>query len=563
MCTIFAVANVSYLRAGESERPITAGRGSRTAWPGGHGRGRYVLAGVMLAAVAAAVAAGVLLTSAKASLSSDSIAIAKIGMPLGGGTVESVSAVMGPQRQPVPVTVRDGRIYPRHLIAANQRLSVHVVVKRPGWISWLAGSKEQLSLTTMTPVASTRSHYVTVSHGGPLRLGFKEPVSAYSYGASPVHLKRVVLPHPVTSIVVPHRGDAGTVFVSAQPRNWEKSASALFSWFPAGSAASVVANPAPGARIDPATNITLTFSKPVSTVLGSHLPPVSPTTSGSWHRVSSHAIEFRPQGVGYGLGAKVQIPLPKGVRMLGGTQSGSTDSGTWTVPAGSTTRLQQMLALLGYLPVNFKYSGKGVSPNPAAEEAAAVNPPKGHFTWRWHQIPSELRNLWQPGASGEMTKGALMAFENDHGMTPDGVASPAVWNALIKEVLAGHRSTFGYTFVSVSEGSPETESTWHNGRVRVSGLVNTGVAGAATAQGVFAVFEHALSVTMSGTNPGGGTYSDPGVPYVSYFNGGDALHGFIRGGYGYPQSLGCVEMPYSEAGAVYPYTPIGTVVDVT
>ena len=99
-----------------------------------------------------------------------------------------------------------------------------------------------------------------------------------------------------------------------------------------------------------------------------------------------------------------------------------------------------------------------------------------------------------------------------------------------------------------------------NGRL---GPVNTGIPPAPTAQGMFAVFEHAPSVTMSGTNPDGSHYSDPGVPYVSYFNGGDALHGFLRASYGSAQSLGCVEMPYSEAAAVYPYTPIGTLVDVT
>ena len=137
-----------------------------------------------------------------------------------------------------------------------------------------------------------------------------------------------------------------------------------------------------------------------------------------------------------------------------------------------------------------------------------------------------------------------------------------MWKALIADVVAGHKSSFGYTFVTVSEGSPETESTWHNGHTVVSGLVNTGIPPAPTAKGLFAVFEHAPSVTMSGTNPDGSHYSDPGVPYDSYFNGGDALHGFIRGGYGYPQSLGCVEMPYSEAAAVYPYTPVGTLVNV-
>jgi lipoprotein-anchoring transpeptidase ErfK/SrfK len=68
---------------------------------------------------------------------------------------------------------------------------------------------------------------------------------------------------------------------------------------------------------------------------------------------------------------------------------------------------------------------------------------------------------------------------------------------------------------------------------------------------------------MSGTNPDGSHYSDPGVPWVSYFNGGDALHGFLRASYGSAQSLGCVEMPYDVAHRVYGYTPIGTLVDVT
>jgi hypothetical protein len=68
--------------------------------------------------------------------------------------------------------------------------------------------------------------------------------------------------------------------------------------------------------------------------------------------------------------------------------------------------------------------------------------------------------------------------------------------------------------------------------------------------------------TMSGTNPDGSHYSDPGIPWVSYFNGGDALHGFIRYSYGYPQSLGCVEMPFASAKTVWPSTPIGTLVTV-
>jgi len=67
---------------------------------------------------------------------------------------------------------------------------------------------------------------------------------------------------------------------------------------------------------------------------------------------------------------------------------------------------------------------------------------------------------------------------------------------------------------------------------------------------------------MKGTNPDGSHYDDPNVPYASYFNGGDALHGFIRATYGSPQSNGCVEMPYADAALVWPLTPIGTLVTV-
>ena len=48
------------------------------------------------------------------------------------------------------------------------------------------------------------------------------------------------------------------------------------------------------------------------------------------------------------------------------------------MPGGSTVRLQQLLALTGYLPLNFNYAGgKGVGLTPAAQENAAVDPPKG------------------------------------------------------------------------------------------------------------------------------------------------------------------------------------------
>jgi peptidoglycan hydrolase-like protein with peptidoglycan-binding domain len=394
-----------------------------------------------------------------------------------------------------------------------------------------------------------------------LRLHFKQPIQVYAYGPAG-HLRRHVLAAPTSVVTLPRSADAGSIFVSAAPRTWESSKSVAVSWFPAGGSATAVASPAPGTQIKSDTPITLTFSKTVQQALGSHLPPVSPVTPGSWQRLNSHAIAFRPQGYGYGLGAKVSIPLPSGIRLVGGQQTGSASGGTWTVPGGSTVRLQQILSLLRYLPLNFRYAGPGVGLTAADQEAAAIAPPAGHFSWRYANTPAVLRSFWQVGSSGTVTRGALMAFENDHGIVADGVAGPLVWKTLIAAVLAGHRSTFGYTFVSVNESS-QSLTLWHSGRTVIGGTpVNTGIASAPTATGTYPVFEHLPVTTMSGTNPDGSHYSDPGIPDVSYFNGGDALHGFTRAQYGSPQSLGCVEMPYSVAAEVYPYTPIGTLVHV-
>jgi hypothetical protein len=91
---------------------------------------------------------------------------------------------------------------------------------------------------------------------------------------------------------------------------------------------------------------------------------------------------------------------------------------------------------------------------------------------------------------------------------------------------------------------------------------NTGVPAAPTQLGTFAVFEHVPVGEMRGTNPDGSHYDDPGIRYISYFHGGDAIHAFTRSSFGTPQSLGCVELPLRAAAKVWPYTPIGTLVTV-
>jgi hypothetical protein len=518
-----------------------------------------VLGGALVALVA--IAAGALvLVSAKASLTADSSALAKVGLPLGGGKIESVTATTGPHARPVPIVVRDGKLWPRGLVPANEQIALDVVVKRPGWISWLAGSSDHMRLTVVTPATSLREHYLTLAPGAPVRLEFKPAVQVVSYGP-PGQLRRHVFATPHSVVTLPRTAEAGSIAVAAAPRTWETSPARLVSWFPTGSAASAVASPTPGTTVLSTTPITLTFSKTVAAALGSSRPPVSPVTQGTWHTINSHTIEFRPEGYGYGLGAKVAVALPSGVRLIGGQQTGTSSDAQWRVPAGSPLRMQQILAQLGYLPLRWEPARAPVAATLGAQEQAATNPPAGSFTWRYDNVPSALKGFWQVGASGVMSRGALRSFQNDHGLATDGTAGPAVWRSLISASIADKRSTFGYTFVMVSVGGQRL-TLWHSGHTVLTTAVNTGIASAPTATGTYPVFEHISSGTMSGTNPDGSHYSDPGIQFISYFNGGDALHAFTRAQYGFPQSLGCVEMQLGPAGNVYPYTPIGTLVHV-
>jgi hypothetical protein len=552
------VANVSYLRpAGTSQGTGQRARRWLSASSPRAPRGRWIVAGLVLVGLIVVVAGGILLVTSKASLKADSSALASVTLPRGGGTIESVVVRTGPHSERVPVEVRGQKIWPKNTLPAHQLVSIDVVVKRPSWIGWLAGKTQNLHLSLMTPTTKLKAHFLTVASGKPLRLTFKVPIRVISYGQIG-HLKRHVLGSPTDHYTIPRSSDAGTLYVAAAPRSWETSKSAAVSWFPAGSAAAAVATPTPGSTIQASTPITLTFNKTVSQALGKGRPPVSPTTEGTWHTVSSHTIVFRPEGYGYGLAAHVSIGVPNGVTLVSGNQNGSN----WTVPGGSPVRLQQLLSILGYLPFRFKYAaGHGIGRTPQEQLKAAVDPPAGKFDWRYPNVPDALRGFWKPGSSGVMTQGALMAFQNDHGLTTDGTAGPDVWRALIQAAIDGKKTNFGYSFASVSL-SGQSLNLWHNGHTVVTTPVNTGIASRPTDPGTFPVYSHLRVTTMSGTNPDGSHYDDPGIQFVSYFNGGDALHAFTRAQYGFPQSLGCVEMMLGPAGQVWPYTPIGTLVHV-
>ena len=162
------------------------------------------------------------------------------------------------------------------------------------------------------------------------------------------------------------------------------------------------------------------------------------------------------------------------------------------------------------------------------EVAAAVDPPAGHFEWRYPQSPHELQALWKTGEPNEITRGAVMMFQDEHHLAVDGIAGSQVWHALLGDAVAGTRRTGGYSYVYVHRSVPQLLTLWHNGRTVLTSPGNTGVPAAPTALGTWPVFEHIPVGRMSGTNPDGSHYNDPGIRWISYFHGGEALHAFNR-----------------------------------
>jgi lipoprotein-anchoring transpeptidase ErfK/SrfK len=292
---------------------------------------------------------------------------------------------------------------------------------------------------------------------------------------------------------------------------------------------------------------------------GSAMPTLSPALAGQWAVLSPTHLQYQAtQPLIPGTVETVTVPGgASGVVGSRGQHLAAPFTTSFTVAPGSTLRLQQMLAELGYLPLNFTAASPLTSPT---EESAAQI---GTFTWRWANQPASLTSLWTPGIYNVITKGAVMNFEAQHGLKTDGVAGPQVWGAVLDALEAGQGNTLSYDYVDVTKTLPETTTVYQNGVPVYHTLANTGVAAAPTADGTFPVFARYTVTTMSGTNPDGSKYVDPGIRWVSYFNGGDALHGYPRGSYGFPQSVGCVEMPIANAAVVYPLTPLGTLVTVS
>ena len=529
-----------------------------------HGRGRVLLGVAIVAALAIVAVIVAALTLSGVTLASDSTALARVSVQPLGGTLEHVQAY-GPNGHEIPMAVAAGHLTPLRRLTPGEQVTVDVQVRRPGWLGWALGKTRNEQLTLRAPVAEVREQWMTVPSGSAVRIGFDRPVSTVAYGTTGA-LTQHTVPGGQSSFSLGTQPPTGTVRIAAAARPWERvGAPTQVSWFPPSRSPVMVSFPAAGSHIAPSAPISLTFSKPVSDVLGGDdRPQLSPSTPGQWHQANSHTLVFTPSGYGAPLGSQLRVQLPHQVAVTSGTGSElhATSEVEWTVPPGSILRLHQLLAQAGYLPVKWRPAGAEVARTPSAEVAAAVDPPSGSFSWRYGNTPHQLQAMWNPDEANVITKGAVMKFENAHDLTVDGLPGATVWHLLLSDAIAGKRFGEPYSYVYVHREVPETMTLWSAGRTVITSPANTGISGAETELGTFPVFEHLPETTMSGTNPDGSHYDDPDIRWISYFNGGDALHAFPRASYGTPQSLGCVELPLAAAAKVWPYTPIGTLVTI-
>ena len=382
---------------------------------------------------------------------------------------------------------------------------------------------------------------------------------------------------PLLIVATLSLGAGGFVVVAhLQSERELRTNAATFSTAPTRSTSRVLAiTPLTGTQnVGWSSLISVQLSQPLTQA--SLLPRMTPTVAGSWSWRSTRTVVFHPKGR-FAPGVTYLVTIPEATRgsvasspsLSLSTSANATPVTTtqFSVALPSITRLQQLLAELDYLPVTFTPStsstASALGDEPASTSQIPLSAQNGIFAWRFSNTPSTLQALFRPGYWSVLDQAAVMSFEAAHGLSVDGVPSAPVWSALLSAIAHRQVNPRPYNYVVASESPPERLVVWSGGSIVYSTPANTGVAGAATPQGTWPVRLRFASQTMAGTNPNGAHYVDPGIRYIAYFYGSDAVHGFPRASYGFPQSAGCVEIPLAAAKIVYGLDPLGTLVTVT
>lgn len=304
-----------------------------------------------------------------------------------------------------------------------------------------------------------------------------------------------------------------------------------------------------------------------SIVIGSVL--VAPVAQANVGRAPSHVVGAKQSRAAFTLTMEDQLlaylrylPVSFYVKVKVKTSVPTTTTTpvtTTTMPSSTTTTLPSSTTTTSTATITVVSTTKTITTTALKHP---TTPQPGRYVWRFRSLPPALRSLWHVGTDNVILEGALMHFQSVNNLPTTGQMDTTSWKLLNIAALQHRYDPMTYNDVLVTQSLPQKLKLYQNGRLTYTSFVNTGITVSPTQNGTFPVYLHYATTTMSGTNPNGTKYHDTGIPWVSYFNGGDALHGFLRGSYGWPQSLGCVEMPFANAGVVWPHTPIGTLVTV-
>lgn len=100
---------------------------------------------------------------------------------------------------------------------------------------------------------------------------------------------------------------------------------------------------------------------------------------------------------------------------------------------------------------------------------------------------------------------------------------------------------------------------YENEKLVKSWAVSTGASATPTDKGRFRVYAQLRTQDMRGTNADGSKYVTANVPFITYFNGDEALHGtYWHSNFGRPMSHGCVNMSIDAARYVWEFATKGT-----
>ncbi len=484
---------------------------------------------------------------------------------LGGWGAQLAGATFSYNGHTVALKDQLQRLVPERVLPPGVLGTVHLIIQHSAIVNWIPGETKNLVIPVTTPTTPTvAQRQFTRSVAPAMTLVFQKPVSMVAY-ATEHHTGTVRLAVPDRRVTVTvgstHPGTIGSITIRTAAALWESLGPAkTVAWT---APPFLTASGSPQADISPQSPLTVTFSRPLTHRDLNHWQ-VTPKTPGSWKEINATTYQYTPNSeFGFGPNSLVTITIPGGSigpRTRSGSYLARTTSLTWTTAPGSVLRLQQLLAEEGYLPVSWQPTEPGTH-TLSAEISTIYNPPTGTFQWKSENWPQALKNLWSPGNWTVMTKGAIMQFERVNGLTVDGIPGPTVWRALIDDRLSGRVSPDGYTYIFVTEDLPETLQLWDNGQLVLSADTNTGIPQTPTYLGTFPIYERLPFQIMQGHNPNGTPYADP-VQWINYFKGGDAVHAFPRASYGFPQSLGCVELPLNIGPIVYHTVHYGTLVTV-